>query len=136
MTRWNTNRAWRLGMIGVMLLGLLLAGCQADEDGAARAVEAYLQARVETNLDRMTQLSCPDWETQARVEAATFQAMNAQLEDVICATSGSDGGFTLVSCSGKITTTYQGEAREWSVSDNQYRVLDDGGEWRMCGYAE
>jgi hypothetical protein len=124
--------AWRVWL----LLIVMLTGCQADEQAAARAVEAYLQARVESNVERMAQLSCPAWEAQARVEAASFQAMNAALEGVACAVSGSDGRFTLVACSGKITTTYQGEAREWNVGDQEYRTVNEGGEWRMCGYRE
>ena len=28
------------------------------------------------------------------------------------------------------------EVREWSVSDHPYVVVEQDGEWRMCGYAE
>ena len=47
-----------------------------------------------------------------------------------------DGDYTLVSCTGQIVTTYQGESRVWSVSDHPYRALNDGGEWLMCGYGQ
>lgn len=121
-------------------LGLLLAGCGSgattDTGGAARVVEAYLGARVEQNLEQMTLLSCPAWEAQARLEAVSFQSMDASLEGVTCEASGSEGGNTLVDCQGKIVTTYQGEVREWSVSDHPYVVVQQDGEWRMCGYAE
>ncbi len=123
------------------LLGLVLAGCGADNSsgdtaGAARAVEAYLEARVQQNVEKMTLLSCPAWEAQARVEAISFQSMDASLEGVTCEASGSQGANTLVDCAGKIVTTYQGEVREWSVSDHPYVVVQQEGEWRMCGYAE
>jgi hypothetical protein len=119
---------------------LLLAGCQngsgGDQAGAASTVEAYLQARVEQNVEQMTLLSCPAWEAQARVEAISFQSMDASLDGVKCEAGGTQGDGTLVNCQGKIVTTYQGEVREWSVSDHPYVVVQQDGEWRMCGYAE
>jgi hypothetical protein len=122
--------------LGLLLVGLGLAACQAETGGAAQTIEAYLAARVESNVDQMTLLSCPAWEAQARVEATSFQSMEARLEGVACTESGADGEFTLVGCQGKIVTTYQGETREWSVADHPYRALLDDGEWRMCGYGE
>ena len=120
-------------------LGLLLAGCGGsggDPAGAANVVEAYLEARVQQNVEQMTLLSCPEWEAQARLEAVSFQSMDATLDGVTCEAGGSQGASTLVDCEGKIVTTYQGEVREWSVSDHPYVVVEQDGEWRMCGYAE
>jgi hypothetical protein len=115
---------------------LLLVGCQADTGGAVKAIEGYLSARVNKDLDEMTRLSCPAWEAQARIEALTFAAMDARLDAVTCTDAGADGDYALVACDGQIVTTYQGETREWSVSDHPYRALLDGGEWLMCGYGE
>jgi hypothetical protein len=128
--------AWHVSA-GLILAALLLAGCGgASPEAAADTIEAYLQARVESDVDRMTLLSCPDWEPQARVEAASFEAMNAVLEGVACQVASTSGDTALVDCQGKITTTYQGEAREWSVADHPYRAVRQEGEWRMCGYGE
>jgi outer membrane lipoprotein SlyB len=123
--------------IGLLALALafLLTGCQASQSGAASAIQKYLQARAASDVDQMTLLSCPAWEAQARVEAASFKSMNARLEGVTCQVSGSDTGSTLVTCQGKIVTTYQGEARQWSVGDHPFKVVQQDGEWRMCGYA-
>jgi hypothetical protein len=82
----------------------------------------------------MIGLSCPDWEAQARIEASTFKALNAQLDGMSCEDSRADGNTTLVSCKGKIVTTYNGETREWSLSERQFKTVLDDGEWRMCGY--
>jgi hypothetical protein len=124
--------------VGLLALALafFLAGCQGGQSSAASAIEKYLQARAASNADQMTLLSCPDWEAQARVEAASFKSMNARLEGVTCQVSGSDGGSTLVTCQGKIVTTYQGEARQWTVGDHPFKVVQQDGEWRMCGYAQ
>ena len=120
----------------LVLLGFALAGCQSDQEAPAKAIEAYLAAKVESNVDEMTRLSCPAFEAQAQIEATSFASMDAQLDNVSCTTGGADGDYTLVNCTGKITTTYQGESREWSVADHPYRALEDGGEWLMCGYGQ
>lgn len=120
-------------------LALLLAGCGGrgqSTAGAARAIEAYLQARVQSDVDKMTLLSCPEWEAQARIEATSFQSMNARLDGVTCQENGGDASNTLVSCQGKIVTTYQGETREWGVADHPYKAVQQDGEWRMCGYGQ
>ena len=122
---------WLLGLA----LAFFLTGCQGGQSGAASAIQKYLQARAASEVDRMTLLSCPTWEAQARVEAASFKAMNAKLDNVTCQVSGSAGGSTLVTCQGHIVTTYQGEARQWTVGDHPFKVVQQDGEWRMCGYA-
>ena len=128
------TKTWRL----VFALAFFLAGCQASasQAGAASAIQKYLAARAASDIDQMTLLSCPTWEAQARIEAASFKSMNAKLQDVICQVSGTDGSTTLVTCQGKIVTTYQGEAREWTVGDHPFKVVQQDGEWRMCGYQQ
>jgi hypothetical protein len=132
MRQW-VSRKW-LVWIG---MGVFLAACQGgDKTGAAGAIEQYLQARVKSDVNQMTLLSCPTWEAQARVEAVSFQSMNAQLEGVSCEAGAAGSNGTAVTCTGKIVTTYQGEAREWSVSDHPYLAVEQDGEWRMCGYGQ
>ena len=118
----------------LLALAFFLTGCQSSPSGAADAIQKYLQARAASDVDQMTLLSCPTWEGQARIEAASFKAMNAKLDGVICQESGSASGATLVTCSGHIVTTYQGEARQWTVGDHPFKVVQQDGEWRMCGY--
>ena len=125
-------------IVFIALCALTLLACSngnaAGGGSASQTVQAYLQARVEGNLDKMINLSCSDWEAQARVEATSFKSMKASLDGVTCQDSGTSGDYTLVACQGKIVTSYNGESREWSVSDHPYRVAKDGGDWRMCGY--
>lgn len=119
--------------VTLLIAAFLLAGCKSQA-GAADSIMAYLQARVQSDVDKMIGLSCPDWEAQARIEASTFKALNAQLDGVSCQDASADGSATLVSCTGKIVTTYNGETREWPLSDRQFKTVLDDGEWRMCGY--
>ena len=121
----------------IVLAGLMLGlvACASQPSGtAAGAVQNYLQARVDKDVDAMIGLSCPDWEAQARVEAASFASMNAALDQVACSDVAADGATALVTCSGKIVTTYNGEQRDWPLEDFTFKVVDDDGEWRMCGY--
>jgi hypothetical protein len=116
---------------------MALAACGgggATSGSASQTVQSYLQARVQGELDKMINLSCAEWEAQARVEATSFKSMKATLDGVSCKDAGTDGKFTLVSCQGKILTSYNGESREWSVAEHQFKVVQDRGEWRMCGY--
>ncbi|MGH2524726.1 MAG: hypothetical protein ACRDH2_19640 [Anaerolineales bacterium] len=123
---------WCIGLLGI-LLAITLTAC-AGRASAPEAIQEYIQARAQSDVDEMINLSCPGWEAQARIEATSFAAMNAVVEGMACQEAGAEGGATLVSCQGKIVTTYNGEAREWSLSDHQFRVISDDGEWRMCGY--
>jgi hypothetical protein len=114
---------------------LLIAACQSAPSGdPAQTTLNYLQARVESNLDKMINLSCGTWEAQARVEATSFRAMQAELDGVTCEVSGTADGNTLVKCAGKIVTSYNGETREWALDENLFVLSPEGGEWRVCGY--
>jgi hypothetical protein len=121
-----------------LLIGtlLLLAACSGSGGGSdpSAAMMAYLQARVEADATKMQNLSCADWEAQAAIQAQSFRAMNAQLKDVTCTTGDKDGDFTLVTCGGKIITSYNGENREWELGS--YRMTQEDGEWKMCGEAQ
>ncbi len=113
-----------------------LAACQSNQDAPAQAIESYLAAKVESDVDAMTRLSCPAWEPQAQIEATSFASMDAQLDSVSCTVGAADGDYTLVNCTGQIVTAYQGENRTWSVSDHPYRALLNDGEYLMCGYGQ
>lgn len=119
----------------LILLGLLLilAAC-AEEGDPTKVVEDYLKARVESNADSLQKLACPEWEAQAIAQADSFRSMNARLENLSCRQSGEDGEYKLVTCDGKIVTTYEGETREWPLGT--YRTLQVDDEWKMCGEAD
>lgn len=129
----TTRNAFCSALIAAALL--VLAACQSAPSGdPAQTTLDYLQARVESNLDKMINLSCSQWESQARVEATSFQSMQAELDGVTCEVSGTADGNTLVKCAGKIVTSYNGESREWALDENLFVLSPEGGEWRMCGY--
>ena len=110
------------------------AGC-APSSNSATVVEDYYKALVAKDRGRFVNLICADWEAAAMLEFDSFGAVEAELDGVSCEKSGTDGDNTLVTCKGSLSVTYRGEDnRLLSLEDNTYRVIKEGGEWRMCGY--
>jgi hypothetical protein len=120
----------------VMLIAALLAGCSgaAQTGGAAKAVEAYLQALASRDLNQMIGATCADWESQARLEYDSFAAVKLELKELSCQEIGQDRSSTLVACSGTIVANYGAEDLQIDVADQTFQVIQEGGEWRVCGY--
>ncbi len=125
----------RLPLPGI-LITLLIVLTACAQSSPVDTLQAYLQAKVDSNLDSLLSLSCTAWEGQAIVEASSFESMNAELQGMACQEAGQDGAFTVVECEGTIVTVYNGETREWDLGAFPYRLLQEDGEWKMCGYAE
>ena len=121
----------RLSLVAAAFV-VLLAACQNSSTSAAQTVEAYLKARVQSDATQMINLSCPDWEAQAKTEADSFKSMNAKLDGVTCQNASGDETSAVVTCQGKIVTAYNGETREWPIQ--QFKLVKQDGEWRVCGY--
>jgi len=113
---------------------LLLSACGSQNKNApAKAVEDYLNALVEKNSDRLTTLSCSDWEDDALLELDSFQAVTTKLDGMACQQSGTDGDTALVLCKGKIIATYNNEDQELDLSVRTYQVVQQNGDWLVCG---
>ena len=112
---------------------LALGACTPKGDAPARVVEDYLQALAEKDASRLSALSCADWENSAQTELDSFQAVEVRLQDVACATSGTEGDATLVTCQGSLIATYGAEDQDLDLSGRAYQVVQDGGEWLVCG---
>lgn len=124
-------------LLTIIILGtflvLALSAC-ASSDAATQSVENYYQAIVAGDTERATSLSCADWEAFAQIEAASFKTAEASLDNVSCEEIGTDGDITLVSCTGQILMSYNGEAQSLDLSVRTYQVLEQGGDWLFCGY--
>ena len=121
------------------LLVFLLAACggqPAAGSGAAQTVQKYLQGVVDKKVEVVSSLSCKEWETSAIQELDSLQAVKAELKGVSCQQTGTDGAAALVKCQGKIAITYDKEQQELDLSLRTYRVVQSGGDWRMCGYQQ
>jgi hypothetical protein len=122
-------------LLSVLLLPVLSAcGGSGQSTDAAAAIEAYNQALVAKDANRLANLSCAAWEAEAKNELDSFGAVSARLEGPSCQINGKDGEYTLVSCTGKIIADYNGENLEINLGDRTYKAINEGGDWRMCGY--
>lgn len=130
----KSHSTYWLLLAGVLML--ILAGCASGgkSNSAAAAIEAYNQALVAKDENRLSTLSCSAWEADAKTELNSFGAVKTTLQDQKCQESGKDGDLTLVSCTGKISADYNGEILEINLADRTYQAKQEGGEWTMCGY--
>lgn len=120
------------------LLGLALAACSGG--GAAgspeSAVEAYLQAVVSVDEVSAINAACSSWEQQALLEAAAYQGVQSQLENLSCSLLARDGDSALVSCTGQVRYSYAGgEDQLDDLGGRVFSAVVQGGEWTMCGLA-
>jgi hypothetical protein len=132
-----TTRIMRRASFAALIMLMLvfgLMGCAPSSNPAA-VVEEYYKALVAKDHGRFVDLICADWESDALLEFDSFGAVEAELDGVSCEQNGTDGEYTVVTCKGGISVTYRGEDnRLLSLDENTYRVIKEGGEWRMCGY--
>jgi hypothetical protein len=129
-------RKLALTIFSILLITLFLTACSSNNNNSsapAKAVEEYLNALVAKDENRLPTLVCSDWEDQALIELDSFQAVTPRLEGAACEQSGSDGDTALVKCSGKIIATYNNEDQELDLSTRTYQVVQQGGNWLVCG---
>ncbi|HLO15363.1 MAG TPA: hypothetical protein VK206_11070 [Anaerolineales bacterium] len=128
-------RTFSLIILTSILATLALTACASsnNHNAASKAVEDYLTALVDKDADRLATLSCSKWEDSALLELDSFQAVTPRLEGMACGQSGTDGDTALVTCNGKIIATYNNEDQDLDLSVRTYQVVQEGGEWVVCG---
>ena len=128
-------RKFALGIILLCVSALLLSACGGkSNDPASRAVEDYLTALVNKDATKLSGLACADWESSALLELDSLQAVKTRLDGLSCKTTGTVGTTSQVDCQGKILATYNGEDQALDLSARTYQVVQQGGEYLVCGY--
>ena len=121
-------------MMLLLFTTLTLSACASTNDNApVQAVENYLNALVEKDANRLSTLSCGDWEADALLALDSFQTVTTRLEGLACEQTGTDGDTALVLCNGSIVATYDNEDQQLDLSVFTYEVVQEGGEWLVCG---
>ena len=118
----------------MLAFALILSACGQPNNGPVGAVENYLTALVNKDASRLSALSCATWEPSAQMELDSFQGVATRLDGLSCKAAGTDGDTALVNCQGNILATYNGEDQEFDLSVRTYQVLNQGGEFLVCGY--
>ncbi|MBN1967655.1 MAG: hypothetical protein JW910_23565 [Anaerolineae bacterium] len=117
-----------------LILTVLLTACASSDPAAV--IMSYLEAKVNTDLNGILAVTCAEYESQAQIDANSFESMNPVMQDVTCAVASTTDSEAVVTCRGLIVTTYQGETREWPAGPFPYRLVMEDGEWKMCGFSE
>jgi hypothetical protein len=118
----------------ILLANILLTACgTSNTDAPAKAVETYLNTLVAKDADRLPTLVCGNWEDDALLELDSFQAVDARLDNAVCQQTVTEGDTSLVSCTGSIVLTYDGEDQNLDLSTRTYQVVQEGGDWLVCG---
>ncbi len=123
-------------IIAIMLgLSILLSACSSSPNstGAVDAVEGYVNALASNDKASLSALSCADWETSALTELDSLQAVTAKLDGFSCQQTSTDGETVLVDCKGKMILSYNGEDQELDLSTRTYKVVEQDGNWLVCG---
>lgn len=118
----------------ILICALILSACGKSNDSPSGAVESYITALVNKDSDRMSALSCAAWEEDARLEFESFQAITTRLDGLSCTATGSSDEVVPVVCEGKIIATYNNEDQDFELSARTYKVINQGGEYLVCGY--
>jgi len=124
-------------IIGSFLILVLVAcgGAASGISSPAKVVEAYLTALVDKDNSSLSTLSCSDWEPNAIMEVDSLLAYEVSLDGLSCEEIGVNGMFTLVNCQGKMNLSYNGEEQpNFDLSIRNYQVIDQDGEFLVCGY--
>ena len=117
-----------------LLFLIILSACTSGGSQPERTVESYLNAIVEADVNKIITLSCAEWEENAMLELDSFQGVEVSLVDMQCAQSGSDGDTVLIACTGHFLTSYDGENIEIGLDTREFELVQQSGEWLVCGY--
>jgi len=122
------------GLIILIVVFLTACSTTSSRDLAAGAVERYLHGLAGRDINQIITNTCSAWESQARQEYDSFAAVRLELKDVSCKATGQEQAYTLVDCTGSIIANYGDEDLQIDVADQTFRVIQEGGDWRVCGY--
>jgi hypothetical protein len=116
-------------------IALTLSACGAgDSAGASQTVEGYITALASKDEAGLISNSCAAWEESALLELDSLELVEVSLADgIACQEAGTDGDKTLVNCTGKLQMSYGGEPQELDFSKITYEVVNENGNWLVCG---
>ncbi len=118
----------------MLTLSILLSACGASASGGATAaVEGYITALATKDQAALISNSCADWEDDALIELDSFALVEVTVDGMSCAESGTDGDKTLVDCTGMLNMSYNGEPQSLDLADRTYEVIEQDGNWLVCG---
>jgi len=127
-------KTFRLISLLMVLMVLMMTGCaNVGKDVPASSVLAYWQAMAKKDSVALSSLTCADYEATALSTLDSFQAVETTLSDLECATVFQDGKTAEVTCQGSLEATYGAEVSSFDLSIYTYQMIQQSGDWLMCG---
>lgn len=125
-------RRFPWGLAALLCVGALLGACASAKHPAAVAVEDYLKALVAKDEARLVSLTCPAFEADALLQLDSFSLVQTKLDGLDCQAQAQDE-TAQVSCRGSILATYGTEDQQFDLSEKDFQVVYQGGDWLVCG---
>jgi len=115
--------------------GVCAVSCQKSQgsDGSS-VVEDYFKALVPKMATSGISLLL-DWRSR-RSSKPTPSPSTPPRPKYPVQNRGEDGDASLVSCTASLCWITTAEKQEINLADRDYQVVQEGGEWRMCGLNE
>ena len=120
----------------VLLAIACLAACSKKSKSSeiVQPVEAFYNAIVSQNRDRIGSIACAEWEEKGSKEVDAFMGVKSELKDFSCSVKEENGNEAVVVCQGSIASSYGAEILNFPLENRTHKVIKEQGEWRICGY--
>ena len=120
----------------IMLLAVGLCACskKSDSGEAVKPVETFYNAIVSQDRNRVSSITCADWEKDALREVDAFMGVKSELKDFSCSVTESGENEAVVTCKGAIAASYGTEITDFPLENRSHKVIKEKGEWHICGY--
>ena len=129
------KKSFVLILMAVVLMTVLSACSKKSDSGeAVKPVEAFYNAIVTQNRDKIGSITCADWEKDALREVDAFMGVKSELKDFSCSASESGEKEAVVTCKGSIAASYGTEITNFPLDNRSHKVIKEQGEWHICGY--
>lgn len=116
------------------IIALAVSSCGAGDSGASQTVEGYITALASKDEAALISNSCAEYEDDALLVLDSLELVEVSLADgVACQEVGNDGDTTLVNCTATLQMSYGGEPQELDFSNITYEVVNENGNWLVCG---
>ncbi len=123
-----------LMLILISILALGACSKKTDSSEAVKPVEEFYNAIVTQNRDRVSSITCAEWEKDALREVDAFMGVKSELKDFSCSVSSEGKDESFVVCKGSIAASYGAEVTDFPLENRSHKVIKEQGEWHICGY--
>ena len=129
-----SHKSFLVVLMILIVAGFFVSACESARTPADVIVD-YLEAVAESDQTSAVANSCAAWEEDARAEGAAFINVEVTLKDLECDVLSQSETDATVSCTGAFLFSYDaGEEQEQDLYGRVFSLVQEAGEWRMCGY--